>query len=63
MASKTRPVRTARRFGKITMIRDLFESATGQITSKHLPEVAAKTGFALGTIKIQFYKWRAEKAA
>ena len=59
---KTQPA-ADQRVTKIGMIRDLFDSATGPITSKHLPLLAEMTGFELGTIKIQFYKWRAERRA
>lgn len=49
-----------KRVSMISMIRDLFESAEGQITSKHLPEIAEKTGFHPTTVRLQFYRWRAE---
>lgn len=42
------------------MLRDLFDSAEGTITSKHLPEIAEQTGFNLITVRLQFYRWRAE---
>lgn len=53
MAAKTR-------ITQISMIRDLFESSKSQITSKHLPEIAALTGFHPTTVRLQFYRWRAE---
>lgn len=48
------------RVSKISMIRDIFESATAPITSKHLPEIAEQTGFNPTTVRLQFYRWRAE---
>ena len=54
---------TARRVvSKISMIHDLFDTATAEITSKHIPEIAEKTGFNETTVRIQFYKWRANRA-
>lgn len=48
------------RVTKISMIRDIFESSTDKITSKHLPVIAEKTGFHPTTVRLQFYRWRAE---
>lgn len=48
------------RLSNIGMIRDAFDAATGPITSKHLPEIAAKTGMHPTTVRLQFYRWRAE---
>jgi DNA-binding transcriptional regulator PaaX len=44
----------------IGMIRDVFESATGPICSKDLPRIAEETGFHPTTVRLQFYRWRAE---
>ena len=54
--------RPARAFGKIAMMWDLFDSATGELTAKHVPEIAAKTGFNETTVRIQFYRWKAAGA-
>jgi hypothetical protein len=48
------------RVSQISMIRDIFESATKPITSKHLPVIAEQTGFHPTTVRLQFYRWRAE---
>lgn len=59
MKTKTSPVA---RVSKISMIHDLFDTATDEITSKHIPVIAEKTGFNETTVRIQFYKWRANRA-
>jgi DNA-binding transcriptional regulator PaaX len=51
---------TSTRVTTIGMIRDIFESATGKITSKHLPTIAEQTGFHPTTVRLQYYRWRAE---
>lgn len=59
----TTPIQTRShtvRLSRIGMIRDLFDSAEGRITAQHLPEIAAKTGFHPTTVRLQFYRWRAE---
>lgn len=44
----------------ISMIRDLFETAESPITSKHLPAIAEQTGLNPTTVRLQYYRWRAE---
>ncbi len=44
----------------IGMVRDAFDTAIEPITSKHLPLIAAKTGMHPTTVRLQFYRWRAE---
>lgn len=44
----------------ISMIRDLFETAEAPITSKHIPLIAEKTGLNETTVRLQYYRWRAE---
>ncbi len=46
--------------GVIYMIRDLFESADGVITSQHLPAIAEKLACHPTTVRLQFYRWRKE---
>jgi len=46
--------------GIIYMIRDLFESADGVITSQHLPAIAEKLACHPTTVRLQFYRWRKE---
>lgn len=46
--------------GIIYMIRDLFESADGVITSQHLPAIAEKLACNPTTVRLQFYRWRKE---
>lgn len=48
------------RLSRIGMVRDLFDSAVAPITSKELPAIAAKTGLNPTTVRLQFYRWRAE---
>ena len=59
----TMTARPARPHGKIAMMWDLFDSATGEITSKHIPAIAEKTGFNETTVRIQFYRWKASQKA
>lgn len=42
------------------MVRDLFDTATARITPQNLREIAAKTGMHPTTVRLQFYRWRAE---
>jgi hypothetical protein len=44
----------------IGIIRDVFDSATSRITSKHLPVLAEQLGMHPTTVRLQFYRWRAE---
>jgi hypothetical protein len=44
--------------GIIYMIREQFESATGQITAAHLPAIAEKLACHPTTVRLQFYRWR-----
>jgi hypothetical protein len=46
--------------GIIYMIRDLFESADGVISSQHLPAIAEKLACHQTTVRLQFYRWRKE---
>lgn len=47
---------------RIAMMWAAFDSATGEITSKHLPVIAEQCGFNPTTVRIQFYAWRATRS-
>ena len=43
------------------MVRDIFE-ATANIDSSMLPAIADSTGMHPTTVRLQFYRWRAQGA-
>ncbi len=64
----TRPVSTTRkaptdRVSRINFLWAAFDAATDVVTSKHLPVIAEKCGLHPTTVRIQFYAWRATRAA
>lgn len=44
------------------VIREVFEESTSVITSKHLPAIAEQLGMHPTTVRLQFYRWRAESS-
>lgn len=44
------------------MVRDIFEATEG-ITSAMLPGIAESTGMHPTTVRLQFYRWRAQGAS
>ncbi len=44
----------------ISIIREAFEQADKPITSKHLPAIAEALGRHPTTVRLQYYRWRAE---
>lgn len=45
------------------VIREAFELSTDVITSKHLPAIAEQLGMHPTTVRLQFYRWRAESSS
>lgn len=57
----TRKAPLLQRNSRISALWAAFDSATGLITSKHLPILADETGLHPTTTRIQFYAWRATR--